>query len=122
MAGMKLLTKLDPLTCLKLAWRTAQDQGYTITPIDDNSKHFTAKRGNVVVGLIAGPVSPYCCFEISVESYPSANELVLEKNNPWFTSGAIGVSRVNARATELFDGIAAAIEKEGGTIVERKEF
>ena len=122
MPGMKLLTKLDPQTCLKAAWRAAQDLGYRLTPLEDCSKRFTATKGNVVVGLITGPIAPYCCFEISAASYSDANELVLEKNNPWFTSGAIGVAKVHRQAEELLNAIACAIEKEGGTISSRKEF
>jgi hypothetical protein len=40
--GMKLLTNLDAQMCLKLAWRAAQDRGYTLTPLHDGCKGFTA--------------------------------------------------------------------------------
>ncbi|MBI1831381.1 MAG: hypothetical protein HYR84_08025 [Planctomycetes bacterium] len=122
MAGLKLLTKLEPQTCLKLAWRTAQDLGFTLTPIDDSSKRFSATKGSAVWGFIAGALSPHCAFEISVAAYGDANEVVLEKNTSWLTSGTIGVAKVNQQADDLMRAIAAAIEKEGGTIMERKEF
>jgi hypothetical protein len=122
MAGTKILTKHDARACLKLAWRSAQDLGYALTPIDDCSLRFTATKGSAVVGFLAGPLAPYCRFQISVESYGDANELVLEKNSPWFTSGAVGVSRVNRQADELLNAIVCAIERDGGTIQERREF
>ena len=93
-----------------------------MTPIEDCARRFTATKGNVVMSALAGPLAPHCHFEIVVEAYPDANELVLHMNKPWLTSGAIGVGRVNRQAEDLMNGIAGAIENEGGTIIDRKEF
>ena len=122
MPGIKLLTKLDPHTCLKAAYRAAQDLGFSLTPIDDASRRFTATKGNVLVSIIAGPFAPHCHFEISTAAYADANEVVLEKNTPWLTTGAVGVGKVKKQADDLMQAIAAGIEKEGGTILDRKEF
>ena len=122
MPGIKLLTNLEPVKCLKAAWRTAQDMGYSISPIEETSKRFSANKGNLFMNLIAGPLAPRSSFEITVESYRSANEISIETNQPWFTSGAIGVSKVRKRADELLDAIAKAIEDEGGAIQGRKEY
>ncbi|MBI3823814.1 MAG: hypothetical protein HY289_14185 [Planctomycetes bacterium] len=122
MAGLKLLTKFDPQICLKTAWRTAQDFGYSLTPIGDCAKSFTATKGSALLGVLAGPFAPQCIFEISVGAYSDANEVALTRNTPWLMSGAAGVRKVNQRAEELMHAIACAIEKEGGTILERKEF
>jgi hypothetical protein len=122
MAGLKILTKLDTQTCLRAAWRTAQDLGFALTPLEDCSKRFTATKGNALISVIAGPFAPHCVFEISAQSYGDANEVVLEKNKPWLTTGAAGVSKVNRQAEDLMQAIGCAIEKEGGTILERKEF
>ncbi len=121
MPGFKLLTHHDPQTCLKVAWRTAQDMGYSLTPIEDCSKRFTATKGNALLSMLP-LMSPQCVFYVVVESYPDANEVVVERNEPWLASGAIGVSRVKRAAEELVGAIACAIEKAGGTIRERKEF
>ena len=119
--GVKLLTNLDPQLCLKLAWRAAQDRGYSLTSIGETTKRFTASKGNAILGVIAGALAPHCVFQIGVESYPDANELMLDMNSPWL-SGASGVRYVREQATELLDAIVAAIEKEGGKIIERKEY
>jgi hypothetical protein len=122
MPGIKLLTKLDPPTCLKAAYRAAQDLGFSLTPLSASCKRFTATKGNALVSIIVGPFAPHCHFEISAESYADANELVLEKNTPWLTTGSVGVSKVKKQADDLMTAIACAIEKEGGSILERKEF
>lgn len=122
MPGLKLRTKHEARTCLKLAWRTAQNLGYSLTPIDDASKRFTATKGNVLVSLLGGLFPPRCDFQISIESYSDANELVLERNTPQLTGGAMGVSRVHQRAEELLDAIASDIEGDGGTILEKRKF
>jgi hypothetical protein len=122
MSGLKLLTKLDPQTCLKAAWRTAQDLGFSLPPLEECAKRFTATKGNALMSVITGAFAPHCVFDISVAAYTDANEVVLEKNKPWLISGAVGVSKVNRQADELMRAIGCAIEKEGGTILERKEF
>ncbi|HZZ79564.1 MAG TPA: hypothetical protein VFE62_13670 [Gemmataceae bacterium] len=119
--GLKLLTNMDPHLCLKLAWRLAQDRGYSLTPLTENCKRFTASKGNMIVGVLAGALAPRCVLEVSVETYPDANELVVESNSPWL-SGAGGVRKVKQQAEELMDATVSAIEKEGGKIIERKEF
>jgi hypothetical protein len=123
MPGLKLLTRLEPPRCLKAAWRTAQDLGFSLTPIDESSSSFTATKGSMLTSMLAGSLlAPYCHFQISTATYSDTNEVVLEKNKPWLTGGAVGVGRVNRAAKELLDAIAAAIEKDGGTILEKKEF
>jgi len=121
MPGFKLLTPFDPQICLKVAWRTAQDLGYSLTPLEDCSKRFTASKGSVLLSVVP-LMPPKCVFHVSVAAYPDANELVVERNEPWLTSGKIGVSRVKRQAEDLVSAIACAIEKAGGTIQERKEF
>lgn len=121
MPGFKLLTQHDPQVCLKVAWRTAQDMGYSLTPIEDCSKRFTATKGNALLSMLP-LAAPQCVFHVVVESYPDANELIVERNEPWLASGKLGVSRVKRAAEELVAAIACAIEKAGGTIVDRKEY
>jgi hypothetical protein len=122
MPGLKLLTKLDPQTCLKTAWRSAQDMGFSVTPIEDCSKRFTATKGSLIGNLLGGFMAPQCVFQVTVEVYPDTNELSVERNDPWLTSGKMGVSKVKRQAEELLNSIACAIEKAGGTISERKEY
>jgi hypothetical protein len=120
MAGFKLVTDLEPDACLQIAWRTAQDAGFRLTAIENWSFH--AKRGNVVLSAIAGPIAPHCNFKISAHRYEDGTtDVVLEKNSPWLTSGRIGVNRVQAQAEELADKIETALREQGGKIVSRKE-
>jgi hypothetical protein len=122
MSGVKLLTRLDPQTCLKVAWRAAQDLSFSVPPIEECGKRFTARKGNALFNLIAGPLAPQCIFAISVEAYNDATEVVLEKNTPWLTSGAVGVAKVNKQADDLLAAITCGIETAGGSVHERKEF
>jgi hypothetical protein len=119
--GLKLLTNMDPQLCLKLAWRTAQDRGYSLTPLGDGARSFTASKGNKLLGVLAGALAPHCVFEIAAEAYPDANELVLQMSTPW-VSGTAGIRKVRRQADELLQAIANAVEKEGATVLERKEF
>jgi hypothetical protein len=122
MPGLKLLTKLESASCLKAAWRAAQDLGFSLTPLAEGCDRFAATKGNFLTSILGGPFAPNCNFDISVQAYASGNEVVLEKNAPWVTSGAIGVNKVNRQAEELMSAIASAIEKDGGTVLERKSY
>jgi hypothetical protein len=120
--GLKLLTDMDAQLCLKLAWRTAQDLGYSLTPLGDCAKRFTASKGNIVLGALAGSLAPHCVFEITVETYPDANELIMEMNSPWLISGSGGMRKIRSQADDLLQAVACAIGKEGAKVLERKEF
>src|SRR5262245_45977844 len=101
MPGIKLLTKLDTQTCLKAAYRAAQDLGFSLTPINEGLRQFTASKGSVLFSMIAGSFSPHCRFEISTPSYPDANEVVLERNSPWLLTGSSGNTKVKQQADDL---------------------
>jgi len=122
MPGVKLLTQLDPQTCLKVAWRVAQDQGFSLTPIEECSKRFTATKGSVLGNMLGGFLTPQCVIQVTVEKYPDTNEVSVERNEPWLSAGKIGVGKVKRQADELANAIACAIENAGGTITERKEY
>src|ERR1700722_13906677 len=108
MAGFKLLTKLEPERCLHAAWRAAQDLGFGLTPLDEKATRFTAKKGHVLLSMLGGPFTPNCHFEISAQAYADATEVVLEKNSPWLTTGALGMNRVHRQAEELLGAIRQA--------------
>jgi hypothetical protein len=122
MAGVKLLTKLDAPTSLKAAWRAAQDLGFSLPKLEECAKRFTASKGNALVSMIAGSLAPHCAFQISVETYNDATEVVVEWSKPWITTGTSGVAKVNKQADDLLAAIACGIEKAGGAVSERKEF
>jgi hypothetical protein len=122
MPGMKLLTPFDPHMCLRAAWRAAQDLGYSLTPaIEHCTSRFKATKGSAILSVLP-LMPPQCVFEVSVVTYPDGNEVIVERNEPWLTSGKIGVGRVKRQAEELANAIACAIEKTGGKIQEQKEF
>ena len=117
MAGLKLVTDLDANSLLKLAYRAAQDHGFSVAKIADD--RFSAKRGNALFGLAA--ISAHCDFIISVETYDKEAELVLERNSPWWT-GAIGVSRVTNRAQDLMKTFGEAVRLAGRRVIRETEF
>ena len=119
MAGIKLVTDMDPETALQLPWRAAQDLSFTLTPIADGS--FSASKGSAIWSALLGPAAPHCQFKIVAKKYPDGmTDLVLERNSPW-TSGRLGLRRINAEAQGLIDRTVEALEKNGGNIKERKE-
>ena len=123
MPGYKVLTNLAPDRCLKAAWRAAQDCGFRLKPLADGATQFRAKKGHWALNVLAGNLfTPRCDIKVSTQQYDNGTEVVLEMDVPWVTTGALGVRRANNQATALVDAIAETLKKEGGEVIERKEF
>jgi len=119
MAGIKIVTDMDPETALQLAWRAAQDLSFTLTPIAGGS--FCASKGHSILSFLVGPAAPHCQFKIAAQKYPDGStDLVLERNNAWM-SGRIGLRRIMAEAEALMQKAAEAIETNGSKVKERRE-
>ena len=116
MAGLKFTTNLDADALYKLAFRRAQNLGYTVRAAGDQA--FTAASGSVALSVLA--VSSYCDFRVSVEKYADGNELILERNTPWLL-GVIGVARVKNKANDLMKNIKADVVQQGGRVLQEKE-
>jgi hypothetical protein len=117
MAGLKFTTNLDADALYKLAFRRAQNQGYTVRAIDDRA--FSAVSGNTALSVLA--ISTRCDFRVSVEPYDDGNELVLERNHPSLL-GVIGVARVKGKAQGLFRSIADDVVQQGAQVMNEREF
>jgi hypothetical protein len=119
MAGIKLVTDLEPDRLLQLAWRVAQDLKFGLTPIQDG--RFQATKGSLVMSMLVGSAAPRCAFELAAQTYPDGTtDLVLLRNTAW-TSGLIGLRRINTEADALMQKAAEAITQNGGKVIERKE-
>jgi hypothetical protein len=119
MAGIKLVTDADPEQGLQMAWRTAQDLGFALTPIADGT--FQASKGHLVWSILVGPAAPHCQFKLSAHRYADGTtDLVLERNGAW-TSGLLGLRRIKREADALMDKVAEAVQQNGGKVIERKE-
>ncbi len=119
MAGIKLVTNAEPDVVLQTAWRTAQDLGFRLTPIQDGT--FSASKGRAIWSLVAGAAAPHCAFTLSARRYGDAEtDLMLDMHVGW-TAGMIGKRRIWGEADALMQQVAEAIEKQGGKVIERKE-
>jgi hypothetical protein len=124
MPGFKVLTDLPPEKCVKTTWRAAQDIGFTLSGLEPDGRHFLARKGNWLLNHFFGNLfTPYCQFKISAEVYDNGTEVVVEREQAaTVTTGKLGAWRVHRQAEELTDAIAAALQNEGGKVLERKEF
>ena len=119
MPGLKFTTDMDADALYKIAFRRAQDLGYTTRGLGDNA--FAATMGNMPLSVVVGAFVAYCDFRVDIEEYEDGNELVLERNTPWWT-GMIGVSRVKSKALELVNHIKDEVNLRGGKVKREKEF
>ncbi len=119
MAGYKLRTDLSAKTAYNIARKVARDLDFSLTKQGDNA--FSVEKGNFPLSIFLGAFVAYCHFQVDIEEYDDSTDIIIERNSPWWT-GWIGVKRVQARAKELADCIADAIEDEGGKILKAREF
>jgi hypothetical protein len=119
MPGLKFTCDLDAEALYKIAFRRAQDLGFTVRAADDRA--FVATSGSLPLSFVVGAFVAYCDFRVDVEEYEDGNELVLERNTPWW-AGMIGVSRVKAKANQLVQNIKDEVELRGGKVTREKTF
>jgi hypothetical protein len=119
MPGLKFTTNLDPDSLYKIAFRHAQDLGYTVR--DLGGRAFSATAGNAALNVLSGALHVHCDFRVAIHQYDDGNELVLERNAPWWT-GMIGVSRVKSKAAELIGKIKEEVHLRGCSLMREKEF
>ncbi len=120
MAGIKLVTDVESERLVQLAWRTAQDLGFKLTPIKDAA--FEASKGHALWSIVAGGAALKCDFKFSAHSYADgATDLMLDRDGSWLSGGMLGQRRARAEADALMQKIADAIAQAGGKVIERKE-
>jgi hypothetical protein len=120
MAGIKLVTNVEPDRLIQLAWRTAQDLGFKLTPVQDAA--FNATKGHTLWSLVAGAAALKCDFKLSAHHYADGTtDLMLERNGSWLTGGMLNQRRARGEADALMQKVTEAIAQAGGKVVERKE-
>ncbi|MCC6417059.1 MAG: hypothetical protein IT429_02285 [Gemmataceae bacterium] len=120
MAGIRMLTNMEPQDLLKTAKRVAKRLDFAVGEADD--WELIAQRGNFVASIFLGAFIAYCNFRMRIfENREQRVEIEIERNSPWWT-GAIGIGRVKSWAKSLADGIEEEIRLRGSNVLGRKEF
>jgi hypothetical protein len=119
MAGWKLEVNLGQSKLLELAIRVAKTEGFQVINAEKNC--FQAKRGSSALSYLVGPFVAVCDFQIEVSSHGSNSDLFLTRNDPSFSTGFVGNSRVKNWAKHLIDKIAEEVELEEGTVLDKLE-
>ena len=124
MAGYKVLTDLKPDQCLQTAWRTTQERGFKLSGLEPQGRTFLARKGNWLLNHLGGNLfTPYCRFKFTVAGHERGSELILELDDAaTVPTGKIGAWRIGRQEEKLIAAITAAVEKEGGHVLERTEF
>ena len=120
MAGIRILTDVNPEVAMKAASRAAKRLEFKVYRVDD--WELVAQRGNLALSIFVGAFVAYCYFHVRVFSDRGDRvEIEIERNSPWWT-GLIGVNRVKNWAKSLADEIENEIEAQGFKLYGRKNF
>ena len=120
MPGLVLLTDLDRDRAMALAIQAARALGFEIQVITEH-RQFKARRSTLTRSLLLPPFTPYCNFLVTVLEGDAGHEVVLQRNNPWWT-GFFGLRAVRAAFDRLLDATEDAVEAAGGTVMGYRHF
>lgn len=118
MAGITIVTDLDPKDALRTVRSAAKELGFKVYRVDD--WELQIQKGNLFASIFLGAFIAYCNFQVFIEESRNKLKIVIERNTPWWT-GLIGVSRVKGQAKSLADMVEDDIEDGGGKIYARKD-
>ena len=118
MAGITIVTDLDPKDALRTVRSAAKELGFAVYRIDD--WELQVQKGNLFASIFLGAFIAYCNFQVFIEETRNRVRIVIERNRPWWT-GLIGVSRVKTAAKNLADLVEDDIEDQGGKIIDRRD-
>lgn len=121
MPGYKIRTDLPAKRTYVLARKVAHTRDFLVE--DAGERAFVATKGNFLLTLFFGAYfGVYCKFQVSVEDYGKVAEVIINRNSPALTSGAIGVARVKNRSREYANSIITEILAAGGKVLDEAEF
>jgi hypothetical protein len=119
MPGLLLLTDLGREQAVAAAADSARELDLTVWHL--SQRQFRARRGSLVMSWLWPPLTFYCNFLITVdEGDGSVTEVVLRRNNPWWT-GAKRTQAVEQLFAKLTAATQAAITNSGAKLFHRRE-
>lgn len=104
---------------VKLARACARDLGFRLEASRDDD--FRARKGTLFWAIVGGAFVLYVDLGVRVDPAEDGDELevTLDWSSPWWT-GLIGVGRTKSAVIALADELEAAVEDDGGEVVERR--
>jgi len=107
MAGFKFIVSGDPSTARNTAYTELQNQGFTITPLDDWTAD--AERGSagasIAFGAFAGKKGRHVKLRVSCQSDPAGLAITLIQGTSGISGGLIGAKQ----ASDIYSGIYNAV-------------
>jgi len=115
MKGHCFLVSGDPVTARDTVYKVLEDQGFTLTKIDEWSAD--ANRGSsgasVVLGAFAGKKGRCVKLKISCQSNPEGSAITLTQGTSGLSGGLIGLGQAKTIYTDVYAAIGAAFQSAG---------
>ena len=115
MKGHKFLVSGDPTVARNTVYATLQNQGFTLSQINDWSAH--AERGSsgesIVLGALAGKQGRHVKVHISCNSAPEGTVITLTQGTSGISGGVIGMSQANKIYSDIYNTVGAAFQNAG---------
>ena len=115
MKGHKFVVSGDPAMARNTVYTTLENQGFTVTPIDDWSAD--AERGSsgasIMLGAFAGKKGRHVKLQITCQTSPEGVVITLVQGTSGVSGGLIGVSQASALYSDIYGTVGTAFQNAG---------
>ncbi|MEA5002219.1 MAG: hypothetical protein VB081_01830 [Christensenella sp.] len=115
MKGQTFLVGGDPATARNTVYAALENQGFTLTHIDDWSAD--AERGSsgasVLLGAFAGKKGRHVKLRVTCESAPEGTVITLTQGTSGVSGGLIGVSQASSLYSDIYNAVGLTFQNAG---------
>ncbi|BDF57837.1 hypothetical protein CE91St36_06540 [Christensenellaceae bacterium] len=115
MKGHRFVVSGDPAMARNTVYTTLENQGFTLTHVDDWSAD--AQRGSsgasVLLGAFAGKKGRHVKLRVSCQSSPEGTVITLIQGTSGASGGLIGVSQASGLYSDIYDAVGLTFQNAG---------
>ena len=115
MKGHRFVVSGDPAMARNTVYTALENQGFTLTHVDDWSAD--AQRGSsgasVLLGAFAGKKGRHVKLRVSCQSSPEGTVITLIQGTSGASGGLIGVSQASGLYSDIYDAVGLTFQNAG---------
>ena len=115
MKGHRFLVSGEPFVARNTVYAALENQGFTLTQIDDWSAN--AERGSsgqsVMLGAFAGKSGRHVKLQVTCHTSPEGVVITLVQGTSGVSGGIIGMSQASSLYTSIYNAVGMAFQNAG---------
>ncbi len=115
MKGHKFVVSGDPAIARNTVYSALENQGFTLTQIDDWSAN--AERGSsgasIMLGAFAGKKGRHVKLNVTCQTTSEGVVITLTQGTSGFSGGLIGMGQASALYSDIYNAVGSAFQGAG---------